>query len=266
MKYFYDCEFIEDGKTIDLISIGMLSEDGREYYAQNQECLFYRASDWVKQNVFPFLAAFPEPHTYAPSFASPVDRLKTCWRSRAEITRELQAFCDPEKYGKPEFWGYYADYDHVALCQLFGTMMNLPKGWPMYTRDLKQWCVDIGDPTLIVESAEGKEAHHEHHALSDARWNKQVWEFLNNLSLSSAPVGLLIFCPHCGEQHIDRPQPEKGWINPPHRSHECQSCNWVWRHADIYTNGVAEIKTKGQRDQDPNPVKVIPWRFGPSEE
>src|SRR4051812_11038169 len=33
MKYFYDTEFLEDGQTIELISIGIVAEDGREYYA-----------------------------------------------------------------------------------------------------------------------------------------------------------------------------------------------------------------------------------------
>ena len=60
---------------------------------------------------------------------------------------------------------------------------------------------------------------------------------------------LLLHCPRCGQQHIDQPQPEKGWTNPPHRSHECQHCGWVWRPSDAFTNGVAEIQTKGQRDQ-----------------
>ena len=33
MRFFYDCEFIEDGTTIDLVSIGVVGEDGREFYA-----------------------------------------------------------------------------------------------------------------------------------------------------------------------------------------------------------------------------------------
>jgi len=37
MKIFYDCEFIENGTTIDLISIGMVTSDGREYYAISEE-------------------------------------------------------------------------------------------------------------------------------------------------------------------------------------------------------------------------------------
>lgn len=33
MRIYYDCEFLEDGNTIDLISMGMVAEDGRELYA-----------------------------------------------------------------------------------------------------------------------------------------------------------------------------------------------------------------------------------------
>ena len=44
-KYFLDTEFIEDGKTIDLISLGIVCEDGRELYLQNSECEFQKASD-----------------------------------------------------------------------------------------------------------------------------------------------------------------------------------------------------------------------------
>ena len=36
-RYFYDCEFIEDGRTIELISIGVVAEDGREFYAVSTE-------------------------------------------------------------------------------------------------------------------------------------------------------------------------------------------------------------------------------------
>ena len=40
MKYTYDTEFHENGRTIDFISIGIVCEDGREYYAENSECDF----------------------------------------------------------------------------------------------------------------------------------------------------------------------------------------------------------------------------------
>ena len=65
MRYFLDTEFIENGKTIDLISIALVSEDNREYYALNYECDYSQASDWVQQNVLVFLPQKPLPQLYS---------------------------------------------------------------------------------------------------------------------------------------------------------------------------------------------------------
>jgi hypothetical protein len=161
MKYFYDCEFIEDGITIDLISIGIVAEDGREYYAQSNQADFGHASEWVKENVIAHL----------------IRNVNGIWKNRATIRNDILSFMDPLLYGKPELWGYYSAYDHVAFCQLFGTMMDLPKSYPMYTRDLKQWCDALDNPTLPEQ---GKD---EHNALADAHWNKFAYDFLVGYSL-----------------------------------------------------------------------------------
>src|SRR5690606_20734780 len=55
LRYFYDSEFIEDGSTIDLISIGVVCEDGREYYAVSTEFDASRAGPWVRKHVLPKL-------------------------------------------------------------------------------------------------------------------------------------------------------------------------------------------------------------------
>lgn len=171
MKYFYDTEFIEDGKTIDLISIGVVCEDGRSYYAISTEFNPKKASQWVKDNV---LAHLPERNVNLsdPSISPRIKGESLNWKSRAFIREDLLKFIIAPKSEKIELWAYYADYDHVALCQLFGTMMDLPEGWPMYTRDIKQLCDSLGNPKL-PEQGKG-----EHHALADARWNKQAFDFL----------------------------------------------------------------------------------------
>lgn len=171
MRYWLDTEFIEDGKTIDLISIGIVAEDGREFYAQSNQFDARKASDWVRENVLSHLQHYQGRDTELPCGCSG-DEAGCPWMYPRTIANEVIKFCDPQHYGKPEFWGYYADYDWVVLCQLFGTMMELPKGWPMYCRDLKQWCDDLGNPKL-PEQGKG-----EHHALADARWNRQAWQFL----------------------------------------------------------------------------------------
>ena len=65
----------------------------------------------------------------------------------------------------PELWAWYAAYDHVALCQLWGRMIGLPSGVPMWTNDLKQEAHRLGNPVL-PDQAEG-----EHNALEDPRHN-----------------------------------------------------------------------------------------------
>ncbi|MCS3690888.1 3'-5' exoribonuclease domain-containing protein [Bradyrhizobium elkanii] len=154
MKIWFDTEFIEDGKTIDLISIGMVREDGAILYLENRECNFARASDWVKKNVLPYISSAED-----------------VWRSRSEIAEAIIEFAGE----KPEFWAYYADYDWVVLCQLYGTMMQLPTGWPMYCRDVKQLCDDLGNPKLPAQTGT------EHHALADADWTRRAHSFLTNL-------------------------------------------------------------------------------------
>lgn len=151
MKFFLDTEFIESGPgaPIDLLSIGIVCEDGREFYAESASANLSLASTWVEENVLPHLTG--EKELLGPMGA------------------RIKAFVGE---CKPEFWGYYADYDWVVFCQIFGTMMDLPKGWPMYCRDLKQLAVAFGDPELP------KQKSTEHNALHDARWNKSIYGFL----------------------------------------------------------------------------------------
>lgn len=194
MRYFLDTEFIEDGKTIDLISIGIVCEDGRELYLGNKECDFSKASKWVRDNVL-------YGKLLKNSYHYPQSRFidESLWKSRREIAYEVAAFFGAEEIrspefglryalhhesSKPEIWAYYADYDWVVFCWLFGTMMDLPEGFPMYCRDIKQECDRLGNPDLPKQGKDG------HNALADARWCKSAWEFLRLLD-KLAPFGYL---------------------------------------------------------------------------
>lgn len=63
---------------------------------------------------------------------------------------------------------------------------------------------------------------------------------------ATVPVDMLLDCPNCGHPHIDDPLGD--WTNPPHRSHLCARCGYVWRPADVCTNGVLAVKTAGKND------------------
>ncbi len=156
-RYFLDTEFMEDGKTIDLISIGLVCEDGREYYAINQEAKLHKANPWVRQNVLPQLPKHGDP----------------MWKSKATIAAEVLLFLTPLHKYQPELWAYYADYDWVVFCQLYGRMIDLPSKLPMYCMDLKQHSVMLGSPTHPTQPADKA-----HDALEDARWNASLFKFL----------------------------------------------------------------------------------------
>jgi hypothetical protein len=65
------------------------------------------------------------------------------------------------------------------------------------------------------------------------------------------PIPMVLHCPTCGHQHVDAPEPEKGWTNPPHKSHLCAECREIWRPADVPTVGVASVATRGSADTWP---------------
>ena len=96
MRFFYDCEFIEDGRTIDLLSLGMVTETGEELYLVSTECDTSRANPWVQRNVLPKL---PNPSDSA-------------WCDRRTMRERITAFWKHHDDGHPmELWAWVAAYD-----------------------------------------------------------------------------------------------------------------------------------------------------------
>lgn len=180
-RFWYDTEFLEDGRTIDLISIGIVADDGREFYAVNKQATRgkferrLREHDWLMANVVPSL---PQPHG---DWINVMPR-KWLFDYRSPLVWERDHIADGVTEfllgggTPPELWAWYGAYDHVALCQLWGRMIDLPEGIPMYTRDLKQECDRLGNPPM-PEQADG-----EHNALADARHNMVMHQYLESCS------------------------------------------------------------------------------------
>ena len=157
MRFFYDCEFIEDGRTIDLVSIGVVGEDGREFYAVSTEFDPTRAGPWVRSTCCP---SCPRPGT---------SRGATGAGSATDLLRFLTA-----PGTDVELWAWIAAYDHVVLCQLWGAMPELPRALPRFTRELRQRWEDAGRPPLPPPTADA------HDALADARLNLQRWRAIES--------------------------------------------------------------------------------------
>ena len=269
MKYFLDTEFIEGTQekrvlgfkvktkpTIDLISIGIVCEDNREYYAISKDFNLKEAWNrydiktshitfgleykvyWLRDNVLKPIykelhdkenlyakQALHRANVYIPEtkFDFTYKNLKKLinkyGKTNKQIAEEVKQFCLPTKgflrdkyelkngildknwdftkmntYEKqfnkeyesskhPEFYAYYADYDWVAFCWLFGKMIDLPKGFPMYCIDLKQVLetkTEELEQTITDLKTYPKQTN-KHNALSDALYCKHLYNFLNTL-------------------------------------------------------------------------------------
>lgn len=172
---YYDLEFLEDGRTIELISIGMVCDDGREYYAVNRDMPVrrIRKHKWLMDNVVPSL---PKGHgdqrIHMPKrwlFHYADERVKRRTTIASQVAEFIRA-AGPDV----QLWANYGAYDHVALAQLWGPMIDLPDGIPMFTNDIQQERARLG----IHEDDLPKQESGEHNALADARHNQTVRRWL----------------------------------------------------------------------------------------
>lgn len=286
MNYYIDTEFLEGKQsktflgykygetkpTIDLISIGIVSEgycandtdgdgncgyhpngcpDGREYYAISKDFNlkeawnryemketspakkymgFYEEREyWLRDNVLKpiFQELLYKGHIEAKIKPPNVNEKQFTYKNlkglinkygktNDQIAKEIERFVRDDYNQKsdyknlPKFYAYYADYDWVAFCWLFGKMIDLPKGFPKYCVDLKQiydefqnsikemrdfsfiGCTDYKSMVLgknnksfsycaLDSHKDYPKKENEHNALADARWNKKLYEFLIKL-------------------------------------------------------------------------------------
>lgn len=157
-RFFLDTEFIEpEGdhylSAVELISIGIVDDTGREYYAVSSGFRYEALNPWLRANVLPHLGD-PEKRLAPP-----------------EIRQEILQFVGQAPC---QFWGYYADYDWYLFCRLMGGFMGLPNNWMRCCYDVRQFQEETACPTLPAAFQP------QHNALVDARWTKAAWERVEN--------------------------------------------------------------------------------------
>lgn len=210
MKYFLDTEFhdrkitlyldeetgmwsddpkgldVIDIDTIELISIGIVTEDGRELYMVNKEFDVEAACDneWLNKNVMQ-----PLYNSFGISSRCPYDpdSMYEWIQNNGHTKKEIAlAIANLVKFdNKAEFWAYYNSYDWVVVNSLFkyaftpkdgvtGMSYVSPKGMPWFCHDLQQEFsrLNIKRKDIPVKNKS------KHSALEDARWNKAAHEWL----------------------------------------------------------------------------------------
>lgn len=183
VRYFYDFEFLEDGSTINPISVGIRCADGREYYAVFLDADWPRImrTPWLVDNVVPYLPMLPDGEwAWHNQYHTPLRADFPVVKTKAQIRHEVYEFFLADGGGEDrdsrELWAWYSAYDHVALAQLFGKMVpDLPSGVPMHTNDIKSLAERLGNPSRPEQQ------YCEHHALHDARHDEILLAYFESL-------------------------------------------------------------------------------------
>lgn len=176
MNYFFDTEFVECGPAvpITLISIGVVSEDGRELYVENSDAdldLAVQQNPWLKDNVIAHLTWKSQMSNKNRIGNGGLTKEGHWLLPHKHIGQEILKFIGMDP--RPKFWAYFADYDWVIFCQLFGRMVDLPETFPNLCRDLKQEMLRMNVSRPLIQGCGPA-----HNALSDARWGKALFGYL----------------------------------------------------------------------------------------
>lgn len=163
MKIFFDTEFTGLHKNTTLISIGLVTEDGRAFYAELNDYDKDQLDPWISKHVIDNLTG---QHVL----------------SKSELQTELRMFLG--QFETVEMWSDCLAYDWVLFNDIFGGAFDIPKNVYYIPFDLCTLLKVKGfDPDTNREAFAGfEEDQSKHNALHDARVIKACYDKLTSVS------------------------------------------------------------------------------------
>jgi hypothetical protein len=163
MKLFFDTEFTGLQKDTTLLSIGLISEDDRTFYAEFNDFNTEQVNEWIKENVIANLR-FANGYSWYPVLDLEHFEMKG---GRHEVANALREWIT--QFRDVEIWSDCLAYDWVLFCDLFGGAMNIPNNIYYIPFDLSTYLkVFDKDPDVNREEFAGIEGK-KHNALHDAK-------------------------------------------------------------------------------------------------
>ena len=175
MKVFMDTEFTGLHKGTTLISIGLVDENGKSFYAELTDYDESQVDDWLKNNVINHL--YLDEAQYDRRLKDSCDEFESVGTTD-HVKHELEWWL--KQFDEIEIWSDCLSYDWVLFNNIFGTAFDIPKNVYYIPFDictvfkLKGIDPDISREGFIDNSVEGEK----HNALYDAKVIKACYEKL----------------------------------------------------------------------------------------
>jgi hypothetical protein len=180
MRLFLDTEFTGLHQKTTLISLALVADDGRIFYAEFTDYDRHQDSNWVEENVIPNLLFLDKESGYITK-----DPINVTFKGRKqEVTTALKLWL--QQFDVVEIWSDVLAYDWMLFCDLFGDALSLPKNVYPYPFDICTLFKIKGiDPDISREEFSVNEppyrkvpTYRRHNALADAMSIKGCFEEL----------------------------------------------------------------------------------------
>ena len=175
-KIFFDTEFTGLQQKTTLISIGLISECGKTFYAELTDYDILQCDNWIFENVIKNLL-FNEYQNSGIVLSNDMN----CFEVKANslsVKEQLEKWFS--QFEEVEIWSDCLSYDWVLFNQLFGHAFNIPKNVYYIPFDICTLFKIKGvDPDISREEyASMSENSVKHNALWDAKVIKKCYELL----------------------------------------------------------------------------------------
>jgi len=182
-KVFFDTEFTGLHQNTTLISIGLISECGKTFYAELTDYDKSQINEWLNENVINNLHLEQDFRKELKLFkVATVDFENSNCRllgKMQDLKENLHKWL--EQFGEVEIWSDCLSYDWVLFNQIFGHAFNIPKNVYYIPFDICTLFKAKGiDPDVSREEFSNmKENSQKHNALWDAKVIKRCFELLS---------------------------------------------------------------------------------------
>lgn len=186
MNIYFDTEFTGLHKNTSLISIGLVDENGRTFYAEFIDYDRSQVNDWILENVIEHLISSKSKNRF--TYGTSVIGEKTTvigekWKIKEELTNWLSS------YDEVQLVSDVCHYDMVLFIDIFGDAFSIPKNVSAVCYDINQDIADYLDCSQkeafdvsresILARNEIKINGDKHNSLYDALVIKEIYNIIN---------------------------------------------------------------------------------------
>lgn len=175
MKIYFDTEFTGLHQNTTLISIGMVSEDGRTFYAEFEDYDRFQVDTWIEQNVIKNLCLSKE-CDYQRVYTDRDSLHVRLWSVKDDIAYHLAIWL--EQFDQIEMWSDCLAYDWILFRELLSNTGYIWNRIYYIPFDISTLFKFNGiDPDINREEFAEIEGA-KHNALHDAKVIKACWKKL----------------------------------------------------------------------------------------